>query len=270
MTATPSSSSNASGRPWPASWEPASEHEGPVWEPPKPSDLLAPPREPGRTRESRPQAKPLSGGDLARWLDDQERDLVHPQVVEAGLRRAGWYPAHAITEAARYRTRFNEHVLGYSALLTSTGIAALATGSVGHALAAGIDHTVSRNSVAVWLTLLVISLPFAVWAHVWAARVDRVDPVAVWSQPRRRLAQVLVWACGLVGIARLAIYAAQLVGSSVGASWAVGDSVAAGAVNVAITISVALPLGLWAFHFLHRFDDEDPTRPAQHRRRASR
>ena len=32
-------------------------------------------------------------------------------------------------------------------------------------------------------------------------------------------------------------------------------------VNVAITVSIALPLGLWAFHFLHRFDAEDPVAP---------
>jgi hypothetical protein len=272
VTAAPFSASNMSGSSWPSSWEPVSEPEGPVWEPPTPADRFTaspgsgpwPPAPSGTSGTSG-----TSGADVAGWLDDQERCLVHPRVVEEGLRRAGWYPAPAAIEAARYRTRFNEHVLGYSALLVSTGLAALAAGSVGHALAAGIDHSVNRNSVAFWLTLLVVSLPFAIWAHVWAARVDRVDPVAVWSKSRRSLAQVLLWACGIVGIGRLAIYAAQLVGSLVGASWAVGNSVAAGAVNVAITISIALPLGLWAFHFRHRFDDEDPTTPRQQHQRRS-
>ena len=112
-----------------------------------------------------------------------------------------------------------------------------------------------------------MSLPFAVWGHVWAARVDRTDPVAVWSRSRRSLALALVWGCGVVGIGRLTFYGAQLVGSLVGATWAAGDTSVAGLVNVAITVGIALPLGLWAFHFLHRFAAEDPARPRLERRR---
>lgn len=205
-------------------------------------------------------------GDLAQWLDREERDLVHPRLVEERLRRAGWHPGQAAMESARYRRRFDEHRLGYTALLVSTGVAALAAGSVGHHLASGIDRAINRNTLAAWLTVLVVSLPFAIWAHVWAAHVDRDDPVAVWSAPRRSLALALVWGCGIVGVYRLLRYAAQLVGSLVHAGWAAGDSVAAGAVNVAITVGIALPLGLWAFHFLHRFDDEDPTRPERRSR----
>jgi hypothetical protein len=198
---------------------------------------------------------------LAQWLDEQEDKLTHPRVVEERLRRTGWHPAQASMEALRYRSRFNEHRLGYTALLVSTGVAALALGTVGHVLASGIDHTVNRNTLGFWLTILVVALPFAIWAHIWAAGVDRDDPVAVWSQPRQSLAQALLWGCGIVGIGRLIMYAAQLVGSAVGASWSMGDSVLAGAVNVGITVSIALPLGLWAFQFLHRFDDEDPVSP---------
>jgi hypothetical protein len=207
---------------------------------------------------------------MAQWLDEQERDVTHPHVVEQGLRRAGWHPAHAAMETARYRARFNEHRLGYAALLVSTGVAALAAGTTGHMLAAGIDHNVNRNGLAFWLTILVVSLPFAIWAHVWAAKVDRDDPVAVWSVPRRSLARALVWSCGVIGIGRLIMYVAQLVGALVGASWASGDSAGAGAVNVAITVGIALPLGLWAFKFLHRFDDEDPATPSPQTRRHTR
>lgn len=222
------------------------------WPPPNPQDLRRPPADPAA---------------LADWLDRQERDLTHPAVVEDGLRRAGWNPMGAAMEAARYRTRFNEHPLGYGALLVSTGIAALAAGSTGHVLARGLDQRISRNALAWWLTVLVVALPFAVWAHVWAARVDRDDPVAVWSNSRRFLAKALLWACGIVGIGRLAIYVGQLVGSLVGATWAAGDSTGAGTVNVAITVGIALPLGLWAFRFLHRFDDENPAQPRRQRRR---
>jgi hypothetical protein len=215
-----------------------------------------------------PTGPPLLGaGDLARWLDEKEQDLTHPRVIEDQLRRAGWHPIPAAMEADRYRARFNEHVLGYSALLVSTGVAALAAGTVGHVLASGIDHHINPNTIAVWLTVFVVSLPFALWAHFWAAKVDRSDPVAVWSQPRQTLARLLVWGCGIVGVGRLMIYVAQLIGSLVGATWASGDSALAGLVNVAITISIALPLGLWAFSFLHRFDDEDPTQPTPRRGR---
>jgi hypothetical protein len=235
MTAAPSPTADPSGSPWPTSWEP-----------PRAADVLTPSVRPG---------------DVAQWLDEQEREATHPLTVEEGLRRAGWHPAHAAMEAARYRTRFNEHRLGYTALLVSTGVAAFAAGTAGHDLAAGIDHSVNRDALAGWLSVLLVSLPFAIWAHVWATHVDRDDPVAVWSQPRRWLAQALVWGCGIVGIVRLVIYAAQLVGSLIGASWASGDSAGAGAVNVAITVGIALPLGLWAFTFLHRFDAEDPSVP---------
>ena len=64
------------------------------------------------------------------------------------------------------------------------------------------------------------------------------------------------------------IYAVQLIGVLVGATWAHGSSAVAGSLNVAITIAIALPLGIWAFRFLHRFDGEDPTTPAEHHRRS--
>jgi hypothetical protein len=175
-----------------------------------------------------------------------------------------------LVAADRYRSRFNEHTLGYSALLVASGVSALAAGTAGHLLAGGIDSPVNRNALGFWLALLVCALPFAIWAHHWAALVDRDDPVAVWSRPRRTLARVLLWACGVVGIVRLMIYVRQLVGVLVGAGWAARTSVVTGAVNVAITVGIALPLGLWAYNFLHRFDNEDPTKPAGHGRPQSR
>lgn len=213
-----------------------------------------------------PQLPPDRAGAVAAWLDRCEDDLVHPGVVEEQLKRSGWAPSQAALAAERYRSRFNEHTLGYTALLVATGVSALAAGTAGHLLTAGLDHAVNRNALGWWLALLVCALPFAAWAHYWAATVDRDDPVAVWSRPRRTLARTLLWSCGIVGIIRLMIYARQLVGVIVGATWASTTSVATGAVNVAITVAIALPLGLWAFHFLHRFDADDPTAPRRHRR----
>ena len=211
-----------------------------------------------------------SEGALAAWLDTCEAELLHPEVVQDRLRRLGWPAGQAAAAALDYRRRFNEHELGYSALLVTTGVAALAAGTAGHILTNGLNGPLNRNALAVWLTLLICLLPFAVWAHLWAAGVDRDDPVAAWSRSRRLLAQTLLWACGIVGAARLLTYTARLVGALIGATWAAGRSLSAGAINVAITLSIALPLGLWAHRFLHRFDAEDPTAaPSQRQRRRS-
>ena len=204
---------------------------------------------------------PERAGDVARWLDRCESDKLHPAVVADLLGRSGWHPSQAAAAALAYRGRFNEHTLGYSALLVATGLTALGAGTSGHLLTAGLDQPVNRNALAVWLSMTLCALPFAVWAHRWAADVDRRDPAAVWSRPRHSLALTLLWASGIVGVARLALYARQLVGVLVGATWAANSSVLAGFLNVMITVAIALPLGRWAFTFLHRFDEEDPTVP---------
>ena len=213
---------------------------------------------------------PSQAGQLAEFLDRRESELLHPRLVEEQLLRHDWHPVHAASAAAQYRRRFNEHNLGYSALLLTTGLAALAAGTSGHLLTAGLDRPIDRDALAGWLAVLFCSIPFALFAHRWAARVDRDDPVAAWSRSRRGLALVLVWGCALVGVGRLVVYAAEMIGALLGATWAQGASVAAGAVNVAITIGIAVPLGLWAFRFLHRFDAEDASVPVAQRHRGGR
>jgi len=216
-----------------------------------------------------PSPQEAPAGQVAAWLDHCEAQLLHPGQIDDRLRRAGWHPGAASATVAQYRKRFNQHTLGYTALLAATGLAALAAGTAGHLLAAGIDQPVNRDALGVWLTLFVCGVPFAIWAHVWAARIDRKDPVALWSVPRRSLATILLWACGIIGVGRLLVYTAQLIGVVVDASWASGVSLITGAVNVAITVSLALPLGLWAYGFLHRFDREDPTTPSPRSRLAA-
>jgi len=201
------------------------------------------------------------------WLDDCEARLLHPDQVSDLLLRAGWAPLSARSVSDEYRRRFNEHALGYSALLVSIGIAALGAGTAGHTLVAGLDGPVNRSELAVSLTGFLIALPFAGWGYQWAAKVDRTDPVAVWSRPRRNLALVLLWACAIVGGVRLLSYGVELIGALVRAPWAARDSLLAGAINVGIAIGIALPLGIWAFRFLHRFDPEDPTAPPSQRTR---
>jgi hypothetical protein len=187
--------------------------------------------------------------------------------VQDQLRRSGWSHLQAAAVADDYRRRFNEHRLGYSVLLVTTGVSALAAGTAGHLLTAGLNRPVDRNALAIWLSLVLCLLPFAGWAHRWAAQVDREDPVAVWSRSRRNLALVLLWSCGVVGGARLVVYAAQLVGTLIHAPWALRDSLLGGAINVGIVLTIALPLGIWAYGFLHAFDGEDPTAPPNQRRR---
>ena len=214
---------------------------------------------------------PMSGpGQVEAWMDACEEQLVHPGRVADYLRRSGWAPVAAARVEQTYRRRYNEHYLGYSALLVATGVAALAAGTAGHALIAGLSRPVNRNSLAWWLTVLVCSLPFSIAGHWWASRLDREDPVAVWSAPRHTLGLTLLWASGIVGSARLALYAGQLVGRLVGAAWARHVSLLGGFLNVLVVVGIALPLGLWAFSFLHRFDDEDPTVPPPLRHRPER
>ena len=201
------------------------------------------------------------------WLDHCEEQRMHPEMVREQLERAGWTAYAASTASEEYRRRFNEHALGYTALLVFTGVAALAAGTAGHELTAGLNRPVNRDDLAIWLSIFLCTLPFAGWAHQWAAKVDREDVVAVWSRPRRQLATVLLWACGIVGGVRLLTYAVRLVGYLVNAPWAGHYSLGAGELNVAISIGIALPLGLWAYHFLHRFDEEDPTVKPVHSRR---
>lgn len=208
----------------------------------------------------------MNSFDLPAWLDRCEAELVHPAVVEQRLRRAGWGPIPAAQVSAEYRRRFNEHPLGYSALLVSTGVVALAAGSTAHILVGGWTGPLRRHAFAGWLTLLLCASPFAVWAHVWAARVDREDPSAVWSAPRRTLALVLLWSATIVGLVRLVLYVGQLVGVLVGTRPDTGPAIVAGTLNVAVVVGIAVPVWLWAFTFLHRFDTEDPTVPAAHRR----
>jgi hypothetical protein len=209
-------------------------------------------------------------GQIEAWLDGCEERLVHPVQVEDHLRRSGWAPFDASRVGLNYRRRFNEHHFGYSVLLIATGLTALAAGSAGHVLVAGLSGPVNRNALAAWLTLLVCALPFALWSHWWAVGVDRDDPVAVWSRPRRTLARVLLWASGIVGIGRLMVYAGQLVGSLVGARSGQSVALVGGLVHVLIVAGIALPVWLWAFSFAHRFDSEDPSAPPAQRHRPQR
>lgn len=204
------------------------------------------------------------------WLDACERELVHPATVEDRLRRSGWAPGAVAAAVLSYRKRFNEHTLGYSALLVTTGLVALAAGSVGHVLIAGLTRPVNRKALAAWLTILTCSLPFAAWGHTWAARTDREDPVAAWSEPRRTLSKVLLWACGIVGIGRLVIYVGQLMAVLVHAVPSAPPGAAAvSALQVLVVVAISGPLGVWAFDFGHRFDGEDPSVPASHRVRGT-
>jgi hypothetical protein len=200
-------------------------------------------------------------GEVAAWLDHCEDEILHPDLVADRLVRAGWSRSGAMVVGDCYRSRFDEHKLGYSALLFATGFSALAAGTLGHLLCAGFDNPVNRGAVANWLTVLVCSLPFAGWAHWWAAHVDRNDPVAVWSKTRSTLARTLLWGAGIVGVARLMIYVYELNRTLVGAPGWAGRSLVGGFLNVIVTVSIALPVGVWAFRFLHRFDDLDPTAP---------
>jgi hypothetical protein len=190
-----------------------------------------------------------------RFLDECEAAGVHPDELARQLVRGGWDPRTASIVAGRYRARFDEHRLGYAGFLFSVGLGALALGSVGHLVLDGIESgRTSSDALAFWLTILVIAVPFGIWSWVWVQRVDDTDPVAAWSGPRRSLATTLLWGCGIVGGGRLLHYVYTVIADLTGASWADGGNLVVGLANVAVTAGITLPLGVWAFRFLHRFD----------------
>lgn len=193
--------------------------------------------------------------DTEMFLDDCERAFVPPERVESQLVRAGWEPYTAMQVTERYRARFDEHPLGYAGFLFSVGFSALSAGSTGHLLLAFAEgRDPSPEALAFWLTILVIAVPFAIWSWLWVRRVDDSDPVAAWSGPRRTLATALLWCCGIVGGFRLLHYVFTFIATITGSGWATDRNLAVGFAHVLVTTSITLPLGIWSFRFLHRFD----------------
>ena len=189
------------------------------------------------------------------FLDECASVPLHPDVVAHELARAGWEPTPIWQVTERYRARFDEHRLGYAGFLFSIGFSALAAGSVGHLLLAFAEgRDPSRDVLAFWLTVLVIAVPFGLWSWSWVQRTDDTDPVAAWSRPRRTLASTLLWCCGIVGGFRLLHYVFTLIATLTEASWAADRNLAVGLANVAVTAGITVPLGTWAFRFLHKFD----------------
>ena len=214
--------------------------------------------------------QPVPNGAVEAWLDSCEATLTHPAKVEDQLRREGWSQPFAASIAESYRRRFNEHALGYATLLATTGFAALAAGTSGHLLIDGLVHPVHRRMLAATLSILVCLMPFVIWSHMWAADVDRQDPVAAWSRPRRSLASTLLWACVVVGAVRLLFYVETVMSALLSTRPGSTDALGAGALNVGFSLSISVSLGFWAYNFLHRFDTEDPSVPPDTRRRSRR
>jgi MFS family permease len=213
------------------------------------------------TSELPPAPPPLAAepgvviAQTERFLDRCQDLGSHPDEVARQLVRAGWEPATAGLVAERYRGRFDEHRLGYAGFLFAVGFSALALGSIGHLLLADADgHEPSADALALWLTVLAIAVPFGVWSWLWVRRIDDTDPVAAWSRPRQSLARTLLWCCGIVGGFRLLHYVFALIASLTGSSWATELDPLIGLANVAVTAGITVPLGVWAFRFLHRFD----------------
>jgi hypothetical protein len=193
--------------------------------------------------------------ETERFLDQCQSVGVHPDDVAGELVRAGWQPGTAGLVADRYRARFDEHRLGYAGFLFGVGFSALAAGSIGHLLLAWAEHgEPARETLALWLTVLVIAVPFAIWSWSWVRQVDATDPVAGWSRPRQSLARTLLWCCGIIGGFRLLHYVFTFISTLTGASWAGDRNLLVGLANVGVTAGITVPLGIWAFRFLHKFE----------------
>jgi hypothetical protein len=193
--------------------------------------------------------------ETEQYLDRCQVASIHPDEVARQLVRAGWDPTTANVVAERYRGRFDEHRLGYAGFLFSVGFAALAAGSVGHLLLELVDGgDPADGALTFWLTVLVLAVPFGIWSWLWIRKVDDTDPVAAWSRPRQSLARTLLWCCGIVGGGRLLHYVYTLIADLTGSGAANDGNLLVGLGNVAVTACITVPLGTWAFRFLHRFD----------------
>ena len=214
-------------------------------------------------------AERLLTPEVLGWLDEAEAAQLHPAVVADRLRRQqGWVPEAAAAVAERYRLRFDEHGLGYFALLCSTGLTALGAATSAHIALNGMTGTIDRPALAFWLTVGFCAAPFAAWSHWWAKGVDADDPAAVWSRQRRSYATLLQWTAVVVGIARFFEFVGRLMFSLTGATPLTSTAITKGALNVAVTCAIALPIGVWAYWFGHRFADEDPPAKRRPSRRA--
>ena len=213
-------------------------------------------------------ADPEDAAALEAWFDRIGEDRVHPEIVSARLRRAGWGDAAIRWADSRYRSRWPSHPAIWWGGFTSIGMAALAMAGVLHSLIDG-----HRETAATWFGVAIVALVFGAVATVLMNRLSD-DWTQRFSEPRRTAATTLFWAAVAAAVVRGLIY-----GQVLGHELLVGDhcrteydyTYETGATetevcedrgadalgHLALTTVVATPVACWAW-YAHRRPTDPP------------
>lgn len=172
----------------------------PTQAPPRPGSHPEPPPLPpaGGHPSAQVSAEELAG--VEQWFDQLAAERVHPDVVAARVRRAGW-PDGTITWAEqRYRRRFPTHPAIWWGGFTAIGFSALACAGVAHSLIDG-----EEEAAAGWFGIALVAVVFAAVA-VWLIESIRDDWTQRFSAARRGAATTLFWSAIAVAVLRGVVY----------------------------------------------------------------
>lgn len=216
---------------------------------------------------------PEDAAAVEAWFDRIAEDRVHPVLVAARLRRAGWSDAGIQWADGRYRSRWPSHPAVWWGGFSAIGMAALAMAGVLHSLID--DH---RETAATWFGVAIVALAFGAVATVLMNRLSD-DWTQRFSEPRRSAATTLFWAAVAAAVVRGLIY-----GQVLGHELLVGDhcrteydySVELGSTetevcedrgadalaHLALTTVVATPVACWAW-YAHRRPTDPPETAAE-------
>lgn len=180
---------------------------------------------------------------LSQWLVQRRNDGTTPDQLTTDLVRAGWDADTAARIALRSLRSADRQSLMYAALCWSAGLGALGAGSSAHLALAGNPSPMELTAM---LTLTLVAVPIAVVCAIASRRVERGSRYVLWSPTRRGWFGTLALCTGTIGVLRLLVYLFQALSTLTGAS----DEpfTAAGAAQVLVTLSIAVPLFVWSFH----------------------
>lgn len=188
------------------------------------------------------RALPASGAGLRTWLVARRNAGATPAEVAAELVAAGWDADAAATTALGSLRSVDRRGLLYATLTTSAGVAALSVASAAHLLIGG--NTAPEVSASA-LTVAAVALPVAAWCLYVARRAEAASEFVIWSPQRRSWFATLAGCTAVVGVVRAITY---LYGFFVGVTGAAPAPSGADLAQVVVSLSISLPLFIWALH----------------------
>jgi hypothetical protein len=191
---------------------------------------------------SRVAAGWIVAADRQRWLVERRNAGATPADLATELVGAGWSADDAASAALRSLRRADRRPLLWFSLCWAAGLAAVGFTTAVHQL---LSPFPDRPLAALALTVSLVMAPIAVACGIAARRVEARSPFAVWSPERRFWFATLATCTAVVGLVRLIAYLYEVVASIVAATTEplYGRDLA----QVALSLSVALPLFWWSF-----------------------